>query len=400
MCLLHVMHFMGFENITAIHLNHNWRGEESFREMERCKKFCEETGIKFYTETLCRDIPKTETAAREARYEFFRRCAEKFNSDIVFTAHNADDNAETLIYRIAKGTGLDGLAGISEAREIFYRPLLKVSRQEIEKYCRDNNLSPNQDSSNNDLKYKRNLIRHKVIPVLKDINPEFLNAVNTLTELAAETSEYFNKLTETTSTQYFLSQHKAVQTRIIKKMLVDNKIDYDKEKIELILEFIIKNSAEKSGRTYSLSSDLFMFANRKTFEIISKTPINKEEVTIKSIGDYNFSDYEFSLKECRECPEEFPPDNGNTAFVCLDGIDFTLRTRRDGDIIFPLGAGGRQKLKKYLNGKKVPPHKKDKLVFLCRGSEVLWAPGFGISERIKVKNKQVTHLLKLRRREE
>ena len=401
-CLLHVMHSIGFENIIAIHLNHNWRGEESYNEMLKCEKFCKTSGIQFYSETLSEEIPKTETAAREARYDFFKRCAKKFGSNAVLTAHNSDDNAETLIYRIAKGTGLDGLGGIYPVREIFYRPLLKVSRDEIEQYCARNNLEPNSDSSNKNIKYKRNLIRHKIIPILKEINPDVLGAVNSLAELAFENSEYFDSVISSVgnNTENFIRAHRVIQTRIIKQMLVNHAIDYDKEKIEHILKFIIENSGEKSGKTYSLSNNLFIYVNHKYFEVIQKTAENKEQIEIKSPGKYILSDYIFTLEECGQCPEKFPPDSEKTAYVLLGDIDFTLRTRKDRDIIFPLGASGKQKLKKYLNEKKIPSYIKDKMIFLCKDKEVLWAPGLGISEKIKTVGKNVSHLLKLRRREE
>ena len=158
MCLLDILHKMNCD-VVAIHLNHNWRGDESRKEEQNCKNFTLKNNIKYYTETLPENIEKTETAAREARYDFFKRCALKFNSDIVFTAHNFDDNAETVLYRITKGTGITGLQGIAEHRDIFYRPLLNIERKDIELYCKENNLAPNIDSSNKNTKYKRNLIR-------------------------------------------------------------------------------------------------------------------------------------------------------------------------------------------------------------------------------------------------
>lgn len=118
MCLLDVLYKLKTD-VVAVHLNHNWRGKESMDEAENCENFAKSRGILYYSETLPDDVQKTETAAREARYDFFKRCAEKFNSQIVFTAHNFDDNAETVLYRIIRGTGTAGLQGIAEKREIF-----------------------------------------------------------------------------------------------------------------------------------------------------------------------------------------------------------------------------------------------------------------------------------------
>ena len=109
--------------------------------------FAKERGLVFYSETLPDSIEHTETAARDARYDFFKRCAKKYNSNVVFTAHNFDDNAETILYRITKGTGIIGLQGIGKCRDnLFYRPLLSTQRSEIEQYCKENNLKPNKNS--------------------------------------------------------------------------------------------------------------------------------------------------------------------------------------------------------------------------------------------------------------
>ena len=160
MCLLDVMKELAAKydlNLCAVHLNHGWRGEESDKEEENCKNFCSD--INFYSEKLSPDIPHTETAAREARYEFFEKCAKKFNSKVILTAHNANDNAETVFYRITRGTGITGLEGINETRGIYYRPLLNIYRADIEKYCTDKNLTPNIDSSNFNTEFARNKIR-------------------------------------------------------------------------------------------------------------------------------------------------------------------------------------------------------------------------------------------------
>ena len=175
MCLLDVLNKLNYD-VVAVHLNHNWRGEESFNEEQNCKNFAQSKGIKYYTEILPDNVEKTETAARIERYKFFEKCAKKFNSNVIFTAHNFDDNAETVLYRIIKGTGTIGLQGISEHRDIFYRPLLNVKRKEIEAYCKKNQLTPNVDSSNFNVNYKRNFIRHKILPLLNEINPKTMQS--------------------------------------------------------------------------------------------------------------------------------------------------------------------------------------------------------------------------------
>lgn len=392
MCLLDILNKLNYD-IVAVHLNHNWRGNESLLEAENCYEFCQKNNIKFYTETLDDNIEKNETAAREARYDFFKRCAKRFNSNIVFTAHNFDDNAETVLYRIIKGTGTIGLQGINEHRDIFYRPLLKITREEIEKYCRLNNLAPNVDSSNYNTNYKRNFIRHKILPVLKEINPKVTEALNTLSEIAKDE----NSLIESYLPSNILEASGIEQKRIIYKILNKYNLDYDKKKIDYIQKYIDENKNSKSGKKMSLAQDLWLFVNEKKIEVVEKKQKNTQEIKITATGKYLFEEYEISIEPASQTPSVFPDDNDFKAYIETEKINFTLRHRKNGDKIFPLGAKGSQKLKKYLNEKKIPQHEKDKLVLLCNNNNVLWVAGIGLSDELKVINR-ATHVLTLKKR--
>ena len=390
MCLLDVLNKLGY-NLIAVHLNHNWRGEESYDEAQNCEKFAKENNIPFYSETLPNNIEKTETAAREARYNFLKKCATKFNSDVVFTAHNFDDNAETVLYRIIKGTGVYGLEGICECREIFYRPLLTISRETIENYCKENKLTPNNDSSNLNTKYKRNLIRHKLLPLMKEINPNVIEAINSLSEIAKDNNNLINAYL----TKDLLKATISEQKHIIHKMLKENDIEYDKRKIENILNFINENKTSKSGKKMSLTNELWLFVNNQKIEFITPSTKNHSELTIKEVGEYNFANKIFTIKPFNKTEIIYPKDNEFKALIAIDKIDFTLRYRNNGDIIQPLGNKGTQKLKKYLNEKKIPQHERDNIIFLCRGNEILWASGLGLSDKIKVKTRP-THIIELK----
>lgn len=383
MCLLNVLLELNLHPI-AIHLNHNWRGEESRQEEENCRKFCHTHGLEFYSETLPAGVKANETEAREARYDFFERCAQKFNSQTVLTAHNADDNAETILYRIAKGTGIEGLKGISPVRGIYYRPLLTTYRTEIEEYCKKHNLTPNSDSSNENTKYKRNLIRKNILPELEKINPEAKSAINTLSENARNdaelVNEYLTSLQDKFNTQNFIKYSAALQNRIVYNLLCENNFEYDKKQVEDIVKFINENAHSKNGKTRSITEETLLFSSEKEIRLIKERPV-----------------YSIRIEECAEKPEKFPPDSEGIAYVDLSGTEnYTIRHRQDGDTIHPLGAAGSQKLKKYLNYKGIPKDKRDDMLFLCQDKEVLWAPLCGISEKIKV-NGNPTHILRLER---
>lgn len=412
MCLLDALKKIAPKNkIIALHLNHKWRGEESDREETNCRNFCEKIEVEFYSENLSENIAKTETAARDARYKFFEKCAEKFKSNIVFTAHNKNDNAETLLYRICMGTGIAGLQGISPKREIFYRPLLTVERREIEKYCQKYSLNPNFDSSNSDTKYKRNFIRTKIIPELCNINPDVISKINSLSEIAKEEnqiiSEYiektFEKIAENNriKTGKFFKLSEALQKRIIYKIFLDNHLEYDKTKILYILEFLKENCCSKSGKTCSLTENLWIFINQKYFEIFSKNEQDLPYFHIIKEGKYEDKNYIFELAKFEKPVRKYPKETENHAYVDLSKfeINFELRPRCDGDVISPFGMKGSQKLKKYLNSKKIPNHEKDNLLFLAHEKEILWAINLGISDKIRVTNRP-THIIKFYKKEQ
>lgn len=412
MCLLDALKKVAQTNkIVALHLNHKWRGEESDNEEINCRDFCQKIGLEFYSENLSSDIPKTETAAREARYKFFEKCSEKFDSKIVFTAHNKNDNAETLIYRICTGTGITGLQGIAPHREIYYRPLLTVSRDLIETYCKNNSLCPNFDSSNSDTKYKRNYIRAKIIPEILTVNPNAIDKINSLSDIAKEETQLLDeymaivlsKITDGNriKTRKFFAQSVAMQKRIIYKIFQDYGLEYDKTKILNVLEFLSENSELKSGKTCSLTSNLWVFVNCNYFEIITKKSENMPQFHILREGIFENNGYVFELEKFEKEVKKFPPSDESVAYVDLSkfSINFEIRTRQDGDYICPYGLKGSQKLKKYLNSRKIPNYQKDLLLFLTNDKEVLWAINLGISDKIKVVGRP-THRMKFYKKEQ
>ena len=406
MCLLSVLSELKKEfnlELIAIHLNHNWRGEESLAEENHCRDFCTQNGVEFYSETLSDDVKHTETDAREARYDFFARCAQNFNTDIVFTAHNADDNAETLLYRFTKGTGIKGLCGIAPVRGMFYRPLLTTYRKDIEEYISSCGLVPNQDSSNMDDKYKRNFLRLKIIPELEKINKDFKKSLNTLSELACDSEEIISEilrgLDEPYKTRNFIKFSSALQKRIIYDLLIQNNFDYDYKTVSKLQDFILENANLKNGKTISINYGSFLFVSKDEIRVVRSNETECFEVKIDKEGVYEVGDHRLKIEKCTNKPEKFPPDSAGIAYADLSetGMNFTLRLRNEGDIIEPLGCGGVQKLKKYLSEKSIPKDRRDNLPLLCHGKEVLWVPTLGISDKIKVVDKP-THVLRLERK--
>ena len=415
MCLLDILSKIRDKytdlNLVAAHFNHNWRGEESLREQEVCRIFAASRGIEFYTKTAAGDVKKTENDARRARYEFFEEAYEEYDADAVFTAHNMDDNAETVLYRIIKGTGIIGLKGISEKRNYFYRPLLKIRRSEIVDYCNRHNLSPNEDSSNSNTAYRRNYIRINVIPSLEKINGSFKDALNILAENANNDNAIIEEYLKTIRPFIFDGQKilakeyvklsKPVKLRILYEYIQDLNLDYDYKKVCEIYDFIESNITQRNGSTISLASALWLYADEKSIETIPQRTKTDDadnfEVKISGVGEYKALDKKFVVKKYVEKDLFiFPEATSSFAYVDLSNVKFplVLRHRKDGDIISPFGMQGSMKLKKYMNAKGVPRHSRDDVLLLCDDKEVLWAVSIGISSKIGVKDKP-THVIEI-----
>ncbi|MBP5167326.1 MAG: tRNA lysidine(34) synthetase TilS [Oscillospiraceae bacterium] len=194
-CLLHAALSLGLP-VKALHFNHMLRGEEADRDESFVRELCE----KLHVECICGrgDVKAyaeenrmgTEQAARILRYAFFDECASGLRGCRVATAHNADDNAETMIMNLTRGAGITGLSGIPPVRGIYIRPLLCLSRREIERYLDENGLEHVEDSTNAEDEYTRNRIRHTVIPVLREINPRFSETAADTAALLREDEAY------------------------------------------------------------------------------------------------------------------------------------------------------------------------------------------------------------------
>ncbi len=403
--LINLAEEYGFKVILA-HLNHNWRGNKSKREEVNCANFAKEHNVTFYTETLPKDLPHTETIAREERYSFLERTAKKFKAKGIFTAHTKSDNIETVLQRIIKGTGISGLQGIKEVRELentyVYRPLLNVSRAEILNYCKEKNLNPNNDNSNKDIAYFRNKIRARLIPELKksyDENVE--NAIARLIENAKDAEKIIDEFSrrelikvydeEKILTKEFKKLSLPMKKRLIKELLEKNNFDYDQKRVGDILNFLEKTSESKAGKTFSLSNNQWLFVNHKLIEIIDETRYNfihaQKEINME--GETYLKELNCGVIVSKwegKAPKIFPKENESIAYVDFSKVEqpLVLRTRIEGDKIVPFGKNSPIKLKKYLNNKNLSKHEKSKVLLICSSKEVLWVINQGISNSIRV----------------
>lgn len=233
--------------IYVAHINHMIR-KEADEESEYVRKICEKLNVEFYMKKV--DVQNeakrlkigTEEAGRNIRYSFFEEIAQKVEANKIATAHNSNDNAETVLMNIIRGTSVSGLKGIEKVRDGKYiRPLIECSRQEIEEYCEINNLQPKYDQSNNENIYTRNKIRNLLIPYLqKEFNPSIVDGINRLSSIAAEEEQFINKIVENEYNKLLITADKKDKT-----VNDDQAKEMCKEKKQIILDLKGFNKLDK-----------------------------------------------------------------------------------------------------------------------------------------------------------
>lgn len=237
--LLSLKDDLGIKKISAAHFNHQIRGAEAVRDQEFVVSQCKNRDVELYLGSA--DVVayakqnrlSVELAARKLRYEFFGT----IKTDAIATAHTASDNIETVIFNLTRGTALSGLCGIPPTRERYIRPLIFCTRTDVEIYCRQNNIEYVTDSTNLCDDYTRNKIRHKIIPVLKTVNPSAETAVSRMTASLREDESFINSVAtdeylrrqnnNALSLNDFNKLHPAIAKRVIVKFLNDNNINFN-----------------------------------------------------------------------------------------------------------------------------------------------------------------------------
>lgn len=264
--LLNILHELKY-NICVAHINHGLRENANIDE-EFVKKFCSDRKIPcFIKKVNLKEIQNgmtLEEAGRKIRYDFFYEVMEKEKCNKIATAHNSNDNAETVIMNIIRGTGISGLKGIEPIRGNIIRPLIEITRKEIEDYCIENSLNPRHDESNDEPLYTRNKIRLNVIPYIeKNINSNIVNNINRLSEIVQEEEEFINNETVKSYNNIMISEddnkiilnlkkfnelNVVLRKRLIKKSIINllgNAKDIEKVHINDIIKLCEKNIGGK-----------------------------------------------------------------------------------------------------------------------------------------------------------
>lgn len=383
-------HF-GPERLLCIHVNHCIRGAEADRDENFVREFC--TFHRLKLEVLKKDIPAMakesgeglEECARRVRYAAFAEFAGE--SGCIATAHNADDNAETVLMNLSRGMGPRGACGIPQRRGNIYRPLLRVSRQEIELLCSEYGLSYVTDSTNADVEYTRNRLRHNVLPELKRVNPETVEAISRFTDSMALQQEFMVQqasalLSESEGEwghdlKTLRAAHSAV-LRVALEMLLRpvGRLSYE--------HLVEAERCVRCGGALSLPGGAQLTAKQDTLTITFGA--QNEECVPLIDGKAALPDGRtlFVSKKFTENQKNGSKVH-NLLFNNFSNYDritstVTVRTRRSGDRFRPMGRGVGKSLKKLMNELRIPAAVRDKLWLLEAEGEIIWIESVGMAD--------------------
>ncbi len=378
-------------SVSAAHVNHCLRGEESDRDENFVRDFCDKYSIKLTVlnidiKTGASEARKSiEEYAREVRYDFFNSlCGEKTK---VATAHNLNDCEETLLFNLARGAGLKGLSSIPPVRGSIIRPLIDCSRDEIESYCKVNNLSYVTDSTNLTDDYTRNKIRHNIIPLLKEINPAFdLSALRCVSSLRDD-DEYIRKNADILYVDSKLdfgfnadkinTADKVLKTRVISKILHEKcGVLPERKHIELVCGIL------NGGKTEVLCGETIVVRNGVLYFIsdLAKNSVIKKEI---NFIDGTWSDDRIKIEINSDCIQKVYKELVLSTFD-YDKIkgNLTLRKRNDSDKITLPVRKVTKTLKKLFNELKIPPEERDNIVIFSDDEGIVWIEKIGCDKRV------------------
>jgi tRNA(Ile)-lysidine synthase len=396
MVMMHLFLRLKYETGIA-HCNFSLRGDESDMDEEMVQLYAQKHNIPFYSKKFkTQEFAQInglsiQMAARELRYTWFEELRIENKYDVIAVAHNMNDNIETVLINLTRGTGLNGLSGIRPRINNIIRPLLFATRDEIIEYCHKYIIHYREDSSNEDTKYTRNKIRLKIIPILKEINPSIENTINDTAERFSNindiVSEYISNLKERVS--YRKDDLILFNISLLREYLKNKTVLFELFKQYGIhnvqLDDLIKVINGKTGGQITIS-DYLVLKNRKEL-IVSK--VNTESKTFLSLNSINellkapgiISATISEKKSNREIPSD-----SNIASVDSDKISFPLLIRKweKGDYFYPFGMDQRKKLSDYFIDRKYTRFEKERKLILLSDGKIVWIIGDRIDNRFRI----------------
>ncbi len=400
--------------LGAVHINHLLRGNDSDRDEIFCKAICNELDIPIYTVKANvklyakRNKYSLEIAGRKIRYDFFEKILSTQKYSKIATAHNADDNAETVLLNLIKGTGINGISGIPVKRDKIIRPILCLSKKEILEYLEDNKFEYRIDESNLSNEYERNFLRNDVIPLIqKNLNPSFEeNILNSslnfqrlnlflekiLVQLKSDIEIKKNEFLAL-PVKHFETVDEFLISQLL-KTLIDKNFNLQCNSDDLKKIFLIKN--KQAGKSEELTNNLLVLKERDKIIITKRKSGKKNADKSIQIGkSIKVNDKNLSINQVIKSKVKISK-NKNIEFISGDNINdvFTIRTWQNGDKFYPIGMKGTKKLSDYLNEIKIDSFQKKNQLVLINNGKIVWIIGHRLDDRFKITS-QTKRILKL-----
>ena len=389
--------------VESVHVNHCLRGAESDRDEMFCRELCKRLGITF--QAVSCDVKglsvyeniSTEEAARKLRYKIFE---EHSKGKKLATAHNANDNLETVIHNLTRGTGIKGLAGIPVKRGNIIRPLLTVTRQEIEDFLKKRGQEYVTDSTNLTDDYTRNKIRHRVIPILNELNNSVnetsVNTINAIREendlIESIVSEAEKKCRNGNCLCGLSKFHPVIRKRCIAHLITENSLPYSFSRLEEADNILM------NGGKINLSNDIYLVSSNNKLELKVISQDKEKSVFMPlSIGKNQPTENCTVMCELLDCDnlKKIEAVHKNSTFYVADYDKIRgrliVRTRKFGDKIKLKGRNFTSSIKKLIN-ERIPAEERPDLLFIEDEDGTVLAEKLGIAERIAVDNDTVRFL--------
>lgn len=383
MVLLHLFQQSNF-TIAVAHCNFMLRDEASNKDEDFVRATCESLHIptyiqRFDTNQLALDHKLSiQLAARKLRYEWFSELLTTENLDFVLTAHHLDDEIETFLINLTRGTGLEGLTGIPKINGNIIRPLLPFSRAEIEEYATENQIKWREDASNASNKYLRNKLRHDVIPILKELNPSFLDTFKKTLDHLKDAQSIVNDgeyiifkevVTEKEDGTVFFDLKKLLQIPNYGAYLYQWLKDFGFTAWDDIYALVNAQSGKQ------IFSENYLILKHRDFLILSAKIGIEEETSFNIKKGVKEVKYPLNLAFIKVKKISNPANT--TIFVDEEKIIYplTIRKWKEGDFFYPAGMDGKKKLSKYFKDEKYSLLDKENQWLLCSENQIIWVIG-------------------------
>ncbi len=388
---------------SLVHCNFQLRDEESERDAAFIISEAKRMGVEVYarnfeTQRYAESAGVgIQEAARDLRYQWFgelmQNLGESGDRYLLATAHHRNDNAETMLFNILRGTGIQGLTGIAVRRENIIRPLLFASREELEKYAAENHIEFVEDSSNESTKYTRNFIRHNLLPAAKNVFPDPVQALTALGERMQETEQLLrqtvekkkSKLLRQEGNEYFLSVllWKKSEAKNLMLLEIARPFGFRESQIPELIKLMDGDNGS--------SIDAKGYRAIKHHNHLVFAPLGNEQkamTTIHEPGIYKVSDG--MMKVSRRHIDEVDFLNLPPGQACIDSrllrFPLVLRPWQQGDYFYPLGMRKKKKISRFLIDQKLSVTEKEKAWVLESDKWIVWVVGMRIDDRVKVGN--------------